>query len=84
METLLTSMIDVFPKLRPYKTLTIAALCAVFFLCGLSMCTSGGLLMLNLLDSFGAGWNVLLIAVLECFAIAWVYCKFALRVTVFF
>ena len=76
METLLTSMIDVMPKLRPYKTIVIAVLCTILFLCGLTMCTSGGLIMLTLLDSFGAGWNVLLIAVLECIALAWVYSEF--------
>ena len=73
METLLTSVCDVFPKVRPHKTPVIAGLCLLFFLMGLSMCSSGGLYMLNLLDTFGAGWNVLIIAVLECICVAWVY-----------
>ena len=72
----MTAVLDVFPQLRPRKTGVIAVLCIIFYLIGLTMCTSGGLYVLVLLDTFGSGWNVLLIAVLECIAIAWIYCKF--------
>lgn len=72
-ETILTSICDIFPQLRQRKTFVIAGVCIVMYLMGLSMCSSGGLYVLNLLDSFGAGWNVLLIAVLEAICIIWVY-----------
>ncbi|XP_067947283.1 sodium- and chloride-dependent neutral and basic amino acid transporter B(0+)-like [Watersipora subatra] len=73
METILTAILDIIPRLRSYKTGVIGVLCVFFYLVGLSMCTSGGLYVLVLLDTFGAGWNVLLIAVLECLTIAWLY-----------
>ena len=71
----MTAAIDVLPQIRPRKTAITALLCVLFYSVGLSMCTSGGLYVLVLLDTFGAGWNVLFIAVLECVTLGWVYCE---------
>jgi len=40
--------------------------------------TKGGSYMLDVLDTYSGGWNVLLIALLECIAIAYTYgvCRF--------
>ena len=39
LEAILTSILDQFPNLRPHKTKIILAMCIVFFLLGLPLCT---------------------------------------------
>jgi len=78
METILTSLMDLYPSLRPHKMRCVAMLCAAFFVAGLTMCTSGGIYVLVFLDTFAGGWNVLLIAIFECIAVIWVYCEHAI------
>ena len=39
-ETVTTSLMDRFPKLRQYKLLTVMVVCAVFFLLGLTLTTN--------------------------------------------
>ncbi|XP_076464972.1 sodium- and chloride-dependent neutral and basic amino acid transporter B(0+)-like isoform X2 [Babylonia areolata] len=72
-ETVTTSFMDVFPKTRKFKFCVVMGFCFVFFLLGLTLTTEGGLDMLDLMDAYAGGWNVLIIAICECIAIAWVY-----------
>ncbi|XP_071114841.1 sodium- and chloride-dependent neutral and basic amino acid transporter B(0+)-like [Haliotis cracherodii] len=72
-ETVTTSIMDMFPQTRKYKTFTVVTCCAVFFLLGLTLTTNGGLYMLDLMDTYAGGWNVLVISVCECIAISLVY-----------
>ncbi|KAK2164414.1 hypothetical protein NP493_1414g01000 [Ridgeia piscesae] len=72
-ETISTSIMDQWVPLRKKKSLVILCLCVVFYLLGLTMCTNGGAFLLQLMDSYAAGWNVLLIAIAECIVIAYVY-----------
>lgn len=72
-ETVTTSIIDQWPHLRKKKTYVILGVCVVFFILGLTLCTNSGAYWLNLMDHYSGGWNVLVIALLECLAIAYVY-----------
>lgn len=77
-ETLLTSFMDLFPQYRKKKWAVLLIMCIVMYLLGLPMCTEGGSYLLDLIDAYAGGWNVLLIALLECIGIAYVYgvCRF--------
>ncbi len=72
-ECVLTSIQDQFPLSRKHTSLVTFCVCIVLYICGLSMCNDGGLYMLILLDTYVGGWNFLLIALLECICIAYVY-----------
>ena len=41
-ETIMTAIVDGFPKLRKWKPLVAAAICSVMFLLGLTLCTQVG------------------------------------------
>lgn len=72
-ETVCTSIIDQWVPLRKKKWAVILGICAVFYLLGLTMCTNGGAYILELMDAYAGGWNVLLIAIAECVCISYVY-----------
>ncbi|XP_061174045.1 sodium-dependent proline transporter-like [Saccostrea echinata] len=72
-ETVVTSLMDKFPKLREQKLLTVIGVCVVMFLLGLTMTTNGGIYMLEIMDTYAGGWSVLFIAIFECISIAWIY-----------
>jgi len=72
-ETVTTSILDMFPCTRKYKTFVVFSMCGCFFILGLPLCCDGGKELLDLVDSYAGGWNVLLISLCECIAIAWVY-----------
>ncbi|XP_052098390.1 sodium- and chloride-dependent neutral and basic amino acid transporter B(0+)-like [Mytilus californianus] len=72
-ETVTTSTMDRFPTLRKYKFVTVLTICLIFFLFGLTLTTNGGNYMLTVMDDYSGGWNVLVIALLECISVAYVY-----------
>lgn len=72
-ETVITSLMDRFPKLRKYKLFTVMVTCALFFLLGLTLTTDGGIYMLEIMDTYSGGWSILFIAIFECISIGWVY-----------
>ncbi|XP_053405697.1 sodium-dependent proline transporter-like isoform X2 [Mercenaria mercenaria] len=72
-ETCVTALMDRFPKLREFKLLTVMALCTVFFLLGLTLTTDGGIYMLEVMDTYSGGWNILFIAICECISLCYVY-----------
>ena len=47
-ETVTTSVMDRFPKLRNYKLLTVIALCSFFFLLGLTLTTNVSILFYHM------------------------------------
>ncbi|ELU04638.1 hypothetical protein CAPTEDRAFT_155040 [Capitella teleta] len=73
METVTTCVFDQFPQTRKKKWAVIMVLGALFFLLGLPLCTDGGAYMLQIMDHYAAAWNVLIIALCECIAIAYIY-----------
>lgn len=73
-ETVTTSIIDQWETtLRPRKTLVILLTCIILFFLGLPLCCNAGAHMLQLVDTFAGGWNVMLIALCECLGIIYVY-----------
>ncbi|XP_077137624.1 sodium- and chloride-dependent neutral and basic amino acid transporter B(0+)-like [Ranitomeya variabilis] len=73
-ETLTTTIQDVFPKLMKKMRIPLtAAICAVLFLLGLPCVTQSGIYWVNLIDSFCGGWALLFAAVLELVAVIWIY-----------
>jgi len=72
-ETVCTGLMDQFPKLRKKSWAVILCTGIVGFLLGLSLCCNGGAYMLQIMDHYSGGWNVLVIAFCECLCIAYFY-----------
>ncbi|XP_047473125.1 sodium-dependent proline transporter-like isoform X2 [Penaeus chinensis] len=73
LETVLTALYDTFPSTRNQKLKLTALLCVSCFLMGIPMCATMGQYIFYLVDSFGGGVGVLLIAILELVGLHWVY-----------
>ena len=73
METVITSLFDVLPKLKKHKLLIISLICCGFFLLGLPYCTKAGQYWIEIMDKFSNGWAILIIGTFECICIGWVY-----------
>ena len=73
LETVFTAFYDGFPSLRNHKVKVTAAGCLVCFLLGLPCGSSNGQYVLNLMDTYGAGFGVLWVALWEVIAIMWIY-----------
>ncbi|XP_013404985.1 sodium- and chloride-dependent glycine transporter 1 [Lingula anatina] len=73
LETVVTAVLDTWPKIRRWKPIVVGGVCVIGYFLGLTMCTNGGMYMLNLLDNYAGGWSVLLIGVLELVAVNYVY-----------
>nr|WLN44359.1 AAT4 [Sinonovacula rivularis] len=72
-ETVTTALMDRFVKMRDYKLLTVMILCVIFFLLGLTLTTNGGIYMLEVMDTYSGGWNIMFIAICECVSICYIY-----------
>ncbi|KAK3766032.1 hypothetical protein RRG08_002273 [Elysia crispata] len=72
-ETVVTSIMDMFPSTRKYKTFTVILVCLVFFILGIPYCFDGGFYLFTLIDEYSGGWNVLVISLCECIAVGYVY-----------
>jgi hypothetical protein len=72
-ETLTTCIMDHFKQLAKYKAYVVITTCFVSFICGLSMCTNGGIYMFELIDGTSASWNILVFALIEVVLVAWGY-----------
>ncbi|KAJ8304359.1 hypothetical protein KUTeg_017942 [Tegillarca granosa] len=75
-ETVTTSLMDRIEILRKYKLMTVASICALFFLLGLTLTTNGGVYMLEVMDTYSGGWNILVIAICECLSLGYVYGRY--------
>lgn len=73
LETVLTAIYDTFPSTRNHKVKFTAFLCLSCFLMGLPLCATLGQYIFYLIDSFGGGIGVLLIAIFELIGLHWVY-----------
>ncbi|XP_072914710.1 sodium- and chloride-dependent neutral and basic amino acid transporter B(0+)-like [Hemitrygon akajei] len=73
-ETIMTTMIDKFPKHLQSKRLVMTiGLCLMFFFLGLLCVTQAGIYWINLLDHFCGGWGILVAAVVELVGVNWIY-----------
>jgi len=72
-ECLISAFVDEFPWLRPKKILFTAFMCFVLFLLGIPCVMNGGIYILQLMDWYAAAFSLMIISLLECVVIAWVY-----------
>ncbi|GAV00620.1 hypothetical protein RvY_11445 [Ramazzottius varieornatus] len=72
-EPILTSLFDQFPRQRQHKAKWTIGFCAAFFLLTLPCVTHGGLYVIDLLDTYGGGISLLIIATSESLAVFWMY-----------
>jgi len=73
-ETITSAIVDHFTHLRSKLWAVVIGTCTIGFLFGLTLCTSGGIDVLGLLDSCtGGGWLLLLLAILEVVLVSWIY-----------
>ncbi|XP_071479957.1 sodium- and chloride-dependent neutral and basic amino acid transporter B(0+)-like [Diadema antillarum] len=73
MENLVTALVDEFPQLRKRKPFVLLGACAIMYFLGFSCITHTGSYWVSHLDSYGAFFNYLVYALLECVALAWIY-----------
>ncbi|CAG2231692.1 sodium-dependent dopamine transporter-like [Mytilus edulis] len=72
-EAIITALSDEFPILRKHRELFVFCLFALYFIVGLAFCTEGGVLVVNLMDNFAAGYSILFAVFFETMVVSWVY-----------
>lgn len=72
-ETIITFVFDQFPKTRAKKPLVVIGIGTLLFLLGLPLTTNGGIYLLEIMDTYAAGWPYLLIGLLELVVVSYVY-----------
>ncbi|XP_059162593.1 sodium-dependent proline transporter-like [Physella acuta] len=72
-ETVLTGIIDQFPKLRARKVFVLLAICIVLFILGLPLTCPGGMYMLQLMDNYVGGMTLIIIGFIEVTSITYIY-----------
>lgn len=73
LETVLTAIYDTFPRSRDHKIKITGLVCLSCFLMAIPLCATLGQYIFSLMDTFGGGIGVLLIAIFELIALHWVY-----------
>jgi len=73
LETVLTALYDGVPKMRKHKVKVTAVACGICFLLGLPLVSDAGQYILNLMDTYGAGFAVLWVAIWEMISLMWIY-----------
>jgi len=73
LETALTAIYDAYPKLRNHKVKITGISCFVCYLLGLPCTSRAGAYILDIMDTYGAGFAVLWIAFNECVGFMWIY-----------
>jgi solute carrier family 6 amino acid transporter-like protein 5/7/9/14 len=73
METVVTAIVDEIPSFRKKKPLVMLAACGAGFLLGFTCITNAGPYWVSLMDSYGAGFALLIYGLCECVAISWLY-----------
>ncbi|XP_068085176.1 sodium- and chloride-dependent glycine transporter 2-like [Anabrus simplex] len=72
-ETVSTSIIDVWPWLRPHKFAVTGAICLSCFVLAIPMCFSGGVYLFTLVDWNTAYWAIFILGFMEVIEVSWVY-----------
>lgn len=67
---------DVRPAWRGRKPLVTGICVIVFMIPGILMCTQGGVHILTLMDDYSAGFNVIILCLLEVLCVTVLYGKF--------
>jgi len=71
--TVVTTVTDSSPLLYRFRTLVTVAISVGGFLLGLPLCLGSGMYLLQLLDNYVATWSVLIICVVECLVVSYIY-----------
>lgn len=71
--TVISTIVDSSPKLLNRRLQCTAALCIFAFLIGLPLCSGAGMYILQLLDNYVATWSIVIICIMECVVITFVY-----------
>lgn len=74
-ESFVTGLVDEWPQfLRPRRRLFTLFIVAIHFVLGISMITSGGMYVFQLMDSFSAsGISLIIVVLCEIIGFAWIY-----------
>ncbi|XP_078602417.1 sodium- and chloride-dependent glycine transporter 1-like isoform X2 [Branchiostoma floridae x Branchiostoma japonicum] len=73
-ETVITALSDEYQGLfRKYKVAVLLATCIVMFLLGLPFCTQAGIYWVTLMDTYSAGFTLLVASFLMAIGISYVY-----------
>ncbi|XP_067651321.1 sodium- and chloride-dependent glycine transporter 2-like isoform X1 [Haliotis asinina] len=73
-ETTVTAIVDTFPnKLQRRRGLVTACLCGFSYISGLVLVTRGGIYVFMLIDRYVATFSLLVVGILECVIIGWIY-----------
>ncbi|XP_048461127.1 sodium- and chloride-dependent neutral and basic amino acid transporter B(0+)-like [Rhincodon typus] len=73
-ETIITGLLDQFPKFLRSKRLSLTtAVCVIFYFLSLLLVTQAGIYWINLIDHFCIGWVLIVSALLEQMGLSWIY-----------
>lgn len=72
-ENIITSILDVYPSLRSKKSFVATGVCLVLFILGIPLTTQGGRYLIELLDTYAAGWPYLFIGLCQVLTMYWTY-----------
>ncbi|XP_053530161.1 sodium- and chloride-dependent neutral and basic amino acid transporter B(0+) isoform X2 [Ictalurus punctatus] len=73
-EVIITCLQDAYPQiLRSKRGPVTVVICIILFLLGLPCVTGAGIYWVNLIDTFCAGWILLVVGLLEVFGLTWLY-----------
>jgi len=73
LETALTALYDGFPKLRNHKVKITFVACVCCFCLGLPCASYSGQYVLDLMDTYGAGFAVTFVGIWELVSLMWIY-----------
>jgi len=73
LETALTALYDGYPKLRNHKVKITFAACVSCFCLGLPCASHSGQYVLDLMDTYGAGFAVTFVGIWELIGLMWIY-----------
>ncbi|XP_055353266.1 sodium- and chloride-dependent GABA transporter 1-like isoform X2 [Paramacrobiotus metropolitanus] len=78
-ETFASGLADEFPAIRRHRLLFVAASCALLFMLGLVCVSEAGMYWVQVIDWYSAFLTLLVICLVECCLVGWVYGADALR-----
>ncbi|CAI5445079.1 unnamed protein product [Caenorhabditis angaria] len=72
-EAIITGLSDEFPILKRHREIFVGALFSLYMIIGLSMCTDGGILVMEWLIVYGTTWGLLTAVLCEAIVISYIY-----------
>ncbi|XP_040165775.1 sodium-dependent proline transporter isoform X1 [Anopheles arabiensis] len=72
-EAIVSSVMDVLPRLRPMKLQVTAGTCFLLFLLSIACVTQGGMYLVQLLDWYSGSISVILVCIVEVITVGWIY-----------